>query len=438
MHMRTRRAPVALMLSAVTAALIAAWAGASGARAAWSQPGVLPGLATGRVWSVAASPAAAGLLVAGTDRGVFVTTDNGVHWTLTALEGVRVWSVGFDARDPKRLFAGTDGKGIEVTVDAGATWTNASQGLTDLVVRCMAFGLDGIAAGTNHGVMLSPDGLSWHAGGLAQNSISSLAVAANTPNLVLVAASDRGNLSNGYVFRYAGTGLSWSALQSGLPTASVATSVAAGPLTTSVTKRPLVVTTSKGTFRSGDGGSTWTGSTGVPDTLTLTTAVFSPLDPNLVYAGADAGGSGGGDLMRSIDGGGSFSVADQGLPDKTREVESIAVAQTTPPTVVAALDPAAGGMVWVETDATAPAPPTLVPEAPGVPVPATLATAVPSASASAAPSATPTPTQSGALGRFAGNVLHWPVPLVFEVLLVLAAAYLFVRWRQRYYVEGPP
>jgi hypothetical protein len=35
-------------------------------------------------------------------------------------------------------------------------------------------------------------------------------------------------------------------------------------------------------------------------------------------------------------------------------------------------------------------------------------------------------------------VFHWPVPLVFEVLLVLAVAYLFVRWRQRYYVEGPP
>ncbi len=438
MHMRTRRFPAALMLGATAASVLFVWAGASGAAAAWAPAGSLPGLGSGRIWSLAASPATAGLVVAGTDLGVYVSTNSGASWSATSLKGVRVWTVGFDARNAKRLFAGTDGVGAELSIDGGATWTNASAGLPDLTVRTFAFGLDGIAAGTNKGVALSPDGTAWHDGGLEQFSISSLAVAANSPLLVLVAATDRGDLSNGYLFRYSGKDTVWQPLQSGLPAAAIATSVAAGPLSTTVTKRPLVVTTSKGLFRSGDSGSTWTAATGVAENLTITSATFSPLDPSLVYAGADAGSSTGGDLLRSTDGGNSFSASDQGLPSKTRQVESVVVAPTTPPTVYAAVDPAGGGQVYAESDTTAPVPPALVPEAPGATIPAKLSTPLASPSPTAKAVVTPQTTNTGAFARFVGNVFHWPVPLVFEVLLVLAIAYVFVRWRQRYYVEGPP
>lgn len=436
MHMRTRRPGAALILGAAAALLASVCAGSVAAGAAFAPAGVLPGLGSGRIWSVAASPATAGLLVAGTDKGVYVSTDSAATWTATPLTGVRVWVVGFDARDPTHLFAGTDGRGVELSSNAGGAWTPASTGLPDLTVRTLAFGLDGVAAGTNKGVALSPDGVTWHAGGLDKYSISSVAVAANSPTLQLIATADRGDLSNGYVFRLGATG--WQALQSGLPTVAIATSVAAGQLSAAVTKRPLVVTTSKGTYRSGDSGTTWTASTGIPENVTLTTAVFSPLDPALVYAGADQGSSTGGTLMRSTDGGATFGAADGGLPDKTREVESIAVVPTTPPGVIAALDPVAGGRVYAEVDATAPAPPALVAETPGAPIPATLATPTPTASAVATPTATPTPAPSSGFSRFVGNAVHWPVPLVFEVLLVLALLYVVVRWRQRYYIEGPP
>lgn len=436
--MRTRRFPAALLLGAATATLALTWAGAVDGVAGWSQPAKPPGLGSGRVWSLAASPNRAGFVVAGTDHGVYVTADSGVSWTPTTLTKVRVWTVGFDARDPGRLFAGTDGSGIYMSNDSGKTWITTSTGLQNLTVRTMAFGLDGVAAGTNHGVALSPDGARWHDGGLDTYSISSLAIAANSPSLVLVAASDRGNLSNGYLFRYGG-GTSWQTLQSGLPSAAVVTTVAAGPISSSVPKRPLEVTTSKGAFRSGDSGSTWTASTGVPETLTLTTAAFSPLDPNLLYAGADAGGSQGGDLLRSTDGGASFGVADQGLPSQNRQVESIAVEQTTPPALITALDPASGGVMFSETDSTAPAPPPLLAEAPGAPIPASLATPRPTPRPTPkATKATPAPAGTSGVGKFIGAAFHFPMPLVLEVLLLLSVAYLLLRWRQRYYVEGPP
>jgi hypothetical protein len=122
-----------------------------------------------------------------------------------------------------------------------------------------------------------------------------------------------------------------------------------------------------------------------------------------------------------------------------REVESLAVAQVTPPTVIAALDPSTGGVVFSEIDTTAPAPPALVAEAPGQSIPATLATPVATPRPSqSAHSATPAPAGGSGSGTVLGSVFHWPVPLVFEVLLVLSVAYLVLRWRQRYYVEGPP
>jgi hypothetical protein len=437
--MRTRRLPAVLLLGAAIASVVLASAGAVDGRAAWTKGAALPDLGTGRIWSLASSPKTAGLVVAGTDHGVYLTTDAGVHWAASGLPTLRVWAVGFDVNDPSHVFAGTDGSGVWASNDSGATWALSSTGLVDKTVRSLAFGSDGIAAGTNHGVALSPNGSVWHDGGLDQDSISSVAIAANSPTLVLIAATDRGDPSGGYLFRYGTSGSSWQVLQSGLPSAAVVTSIAAGPLTSSVTKRPLMVTTSKGTFRSGDSGATWTASTGVPENLTLTTAVISPLDPALVYAGADQGGSNGGDLLRSTDGGSSFTAADAGLPTDKREVEALAVVQVTPPVVVAALDPAAGGSVYAETDTTAPAPPALVAEAPGQPIPATLATPAPTPRASAtARVTTPTPAPASGFGQFVGSAFHWPVPLVFEVLLLLAIAYLGVRWRQRYYVEGPP
>ena len=204
------------------------------------------------------------------------------------------------------------------------------------------------------------------------------------------------------------------------------TSVAAGPLSNSVTKRPLVITTSKGAFRSADSGATWTASTGVPENLTLTTAVISPLDPSLVYAGADQGGSNGGDLLRSTDGGASFTVADAGLPTDKREVEALAVEQVTPPVVLAALDPSSGGIVYSETDTSAPAPPALVAGGARAADPGDAGDGLARRRVRPPPPAPRrrAPAEASGFGQFVGSAFHWPVPLVFEVLLVLAIAYL--------------
>jgi hypothetical protein len=427
-----------LLLLAVVLAWGTLTSHGAAAQGGFTETGVLPGLGSGRIWSVAVEPSQPSTIIAGTDSGVYVSRDSGGSWTQT-LTGMRVWTVGFDTRSSGNAFAGTDGKGVYASLDAGSTWTPASTGLRSLDVRALAFGLDGIAAGTNAGVALSPNGLLWHDGGLDGYSIAAVAVAANFPQFTVIAGADSGTVSQGYLFSSSGGG-AWEVLQSGLPSGAVVSSITAGQIDQAVPKRPLIVATSQGIFRSGDGGDTWTEGSGAATGTTITVATFGPLDPTLAYAGVDAGGSTGGDFYRSTDGGLTFHKADTGLPSGSKNIDSIAVANTTPPEVVVALNPpTGGGHIYMETDAGAPTPPKLIPESPGAAVPSAVATPVPTATAApvaAKPTAT-TPPASG-IQRFAEAAFHWPTPLVYEIFFVLLALYVYIRWRQRYYVEGPP
>lgn len=398
----------------------------------------LPGLGMGRVWDVAIDPADPNVALAATDAGVYRSADAGGTWAPTTLSGYRVWTVGFDQRVPHPAFAGLSGRGISRSDDAGRTWADDSAGLTALDVRRLAFGLDGIAAGTSNGVALTVDGRSWRGAGLEGYAVSGLAVAANSPQFTLVAGVDGGDTSKGFVFRNTGGGVTWEVLRDGLPDNGVVSSVAAGPLPQTAQKRPLLVTLDTGTYHSVDGGTTWSLSQGIPTQPTvvrLTTAAFSPLDPNLVYAGSDAGGSAsGGVLLRSTDGGVTFSAAEDGLP-KQHNIEALAVGPAVPPLVLAALDPnGSPASIQREQDTTAPSPAAQVGEPTGQPVPSVLATPSPTAR----PRPTPGPGGGGG-AKGPPKLLQWPLPLAAELLVVVALAYAAIRWRQRYLdVEGPP
>lgn len=424
------------MLVACTAAAALALALPVRAAGTFHAVSPLPALGSGRVWSVSASPGQAGTVLVGSDAGVYTSRDSGATWKLT-LPGVRVWTVGFDARNSAAALAGTAGRGIFYSPDGGGTWSPSSTGLNNLDVRALAFGIDGLAAGTGSGVYLSGDGRNWHGAGLDGDSISSLAVASNSPQFTVIAGIDAGNLGQGYLYR--GTGGAWQPLQSGLPASAAATALTAGPIDQTTPQRPLVVVTTKGMYRSGDSGTTWTSSTGVPSAITPTTATFDPLDPGVVYAGADQGGSSGGGMFRSTDSGMTFGAFNSGLPTNAQNVAHITAAPTNPLTLFIALDPPkSGGVIYTGQDTSLGAPPQLTAEAPGAPVTAVVSTPPPKATPKPAARSQPAPEAPSGFAAFLGAAFHWPTPLVYEILFVVLVIYGVVRWRQRYYVEGPP
>lgn len=437
---RPLRALLAATLVCSAVAFGVATAGPAGA--AFSGTAKLPGLGSGRIWAVAASPGDANVVLAATDQGVYRSGDGGATWDQTSLRGTRAWTVGFDARDPHPAFAGLDNKGVQRSDDGGKTWADASSGLTNMDARDFAFGLEGIAVGTRSGVDVSADGRKWRTAGLDGYSVSALAVAANQPQLVLIAGVDAAPQgASGFLFRNSGGGVQWETLQSGLPGTAVVSSLSAGALPAGGQSRPLLATTSKGTFHSGDGGNTWTSSNGVPDQVTLTCSAFSPADPNLVYAGADAGGSTGGTLLRSTDSGANFSVVSDALPSGQTNVTGLAVAAGSPPAVIAAVNPPSPpSSVYHGPDAAAPAPGAAAQESAG----AALASAVPTPKATAKPRATPKPgpgtsTPSTGFRHVVDVITGFPFPLILELAAIALIVYLVVRWRRGYLdVEGPP
>jgi hypothetical protein len=421
--------------------------------AGWASPGNLPN--TGRIWSLAVDPSNPSHLLMGTDQGVFRSGDAGSSWQSTSVH-VRTWVVGFDIRTGNEEYAGTAGDGVYSSTNGGQSWT-ATTGLSSLNVRSLAFSLSGVAAGTDNGVDLTTDGSHWGAIGLGGVSVDAITVVANSPSLILMATTDSGNVAQGSVF--VSSGHSWSALGTnvGLRTQAFSSSISSGPPTQANPHRALIVTMSASssnggsqtstypaTFRSLDGGNNWDASQGIPQLggvqpIGLTTTAFSPLDPDLVYAGADAGGSTGGDLVRSTDGGLDFSEFVTGLPADARNVSTIAVAATTPPTLYIGINSdKSGPRVYKTTDTDAPAPPALLAEAPGAPIPSAAAQITSLATPKPSPSAGNSNKPATGVVKLLGTLFGWPVPLLFEILFAIGIAYTVVWWRQRSYIEGPP
>ena len=117
----------------------------------------------GIIYCFAESPAADGSgtnLFAGTDDGVFLSTDNGTSW-IKVNNGLTSTNVRAFAISGMNLFAGTYG-GVFLFTNNGTSWTDVSTGLTSLWVTSFAISGSNLFAGTNSGVYLSTDnGTSW-------------------------------------------------------------------------------------------------------------------------------------------------------------------------------------------------------------------------------------------------------------------------------------
>lgn len=123
---------------------------------------------------------------AGTDSGVFLSTDNGESWEVadTGLTNLSVLSlvVSPNKTGGATVFVGTHGGGVFVSTNDGKVWQLADSGLTNLNVWSLAVGTDDsggsfVYAGNGNGVFLTANGgISWQATGLTNAWIMSIAL----------------------------------------------------------------------------------------------------------------------------------------------------------------------------------------------------------------------------------------------------------------------
>lgn len=388
------------------------------------------------VWSVIALPSQPSWLVAATSVGVLRSTDDGARWTATSLVGP-VWTVAVGP-NPGTLFAGTERQGVWRSTDLGARWTQDNHGLAVRDVRAIAVAPDAIVLGTSAGVYVSGTGDGWGLEGLGQLSISSVAIVSASP-LGVLAGADGGDLAQGGLFRDLSvtTGGGWQELSQGDPGNVPVWAVAAGPRALGAAAPPLFEGNLHGLYRSTDGGVSWlqlTLAAGV--TWSVTTLAVDPANPAVVYAGGDNGGSSGGGLQRSVDGGNEWTPLQIGLPTAAGgDVVSLEVVPTRPLTVLAAYfvpGPRTGGVARL-FDRTLPAPVPLAPQ-PGVaPVRVSVVTPPPT------PVASPSPV-GPRRGRPLLRVASWVPPMAAATLLLLFFGIILGvrRRRARLEVEGPP
>jgi hypothetical protein len=116
-------------------------------------------------------------IFAGTDNGIFISSNNDTDWVKLGLSNKDVFSL---AVSGSNIFAGSSFDGIFFSSDNGTNWTQANNGLpTDTSVYCFAESGTNIFAGVGGNVFLSTNnGTTWKQmnDGLPYNYVLSLAV----------------------------------------------------------------------------------------------------------------------------------------------------------------------------------------------------------------------------------------------------------------------
>ncbi len=204
------------------------------------------------VLSLAVDPERPTQLYAGLNSGFFASADGGRQWVVAPAIGAGVLAVSAGAAG--RVYAGTFGQGVHVSLDRGATWNSAGQALeTDIIFALAAHPLEAatVYAGTGRGLFVSRDaGANWQAvAALEGQSVRSvfLPSQASSAGLVLV-----GTFGGG-VYISEDRGQTWRAGKSGLKDLNVR-AVAADP---DVPQLFYAATSTSGFYRSKDGGQSW-------------------------------------------------------------------------------------------------------------------------------------------------------------------------------------
>ncbi|HET7010613.1 MAG TPA: hypothetical protein VFI11_07550 [Anaerolineales bacterium] len=286
--------------------------------------------------ALAVDPSAPGRVFAAARSGIFVSFNGGTEWTGLNYPPSRAmeWNVvAIDPSNPQHVLASNNWlSDILASTDGGQTWRQTGSRLAGERAgwRTIVF------APSNPEIVYAGSGGFFSAGGfgltrpglgirrsldggktwqgvntaLTQDAhVAALAVGFDNPNRVIAAAPGKGILvtSDG--------GSTWETANNGLRSMA-AISIAVHP---GGGEFLLAGFSRAGVYRSTDGGQSWkSSSAGLPPESSISSIVFDPTNPDIVYASDLHSG-----VYRSQDSGRSWQLVSQGL--RTRSVNSLAL-----------------------------------------------------------------------------------------------------------------
>jgi dipeptidyl aminopeptidase/acylaminoacyl peptidase/photosystem II stability/assembly factor-like uncharacterized protein len=270
-------------------------------------------------------------ILAGTDKGVYRSTDSGENWIRSAgaiplRKDVLTIDVAFDPSNALVAYAGVAtnstgaGQGVYKSFDGGQTWAASSNGLSDIHAlavdpsnsNIIYAGSDTFSAGAPM-YKSTNGGASWVniSRGTVFN-ISDIKLDPTNPSIVYTTSTS----SSGApvkVARSANGGDSWQSISTGVPGG---TSIDIDPQMPS----RLYLGAAGGVYRSDNSGASWQQSFSIPPVNGNTFVTVDPVDPLNVYAGTEKG------LYFSHDRGMTWTLNTSGLIYKS--VGAVAVDNT--------------------------------------------------------------------------------------------------------------
>jgi uncharacterized protein (TIGR03437 family) len=341
-------------------------------------------LQTFPIVDVAVDPGDPAVLYAATQYSrVVKSTDSGQTWTVSSqgLPRAELLTVVLNVQDPAIVYAGSNGGGVFRSVDAGANWGLSSRGMNFATISALAVdSMKGsvIAAVPSGGAYRSLNaGAGWGAanGGLESFELRSLAFASNNADTIYGGSVSPFGANDGSLSKSTDGGLQWTTLLSRAPFYSVAVHPGDG--------NTVSFGTNGGVFRSRDGGQNFSDISGRNGEVALRVVDLEvhPANPEMLYTivfdnlstgayqihrttngGTDWEGAGvtaiplldlaidpnepsriyvaaGSGVFRSIDGGGQYRAANNGLPEEGVFAVSVAV------------DASDNSAVYISTDA---------------------------------------------------------------------------------------
>lgn len=149
-------------------------------------------------------------LFAASEDGLYGSTDSGANWKRVGLNGKGIRTIVQNPRNPKIFYAGTEDDGFFVSSDAGNSWMESNNGLTNptvYTIACDPSTADILYVGTHGGgVYRSLDGgKQWQPmnDGLTNLVVHAIAVLPSNPSVVFA-----GTL-NGGLFKSTDSGGHW-------------------------------------------------------------------------------------------------------------------------------------------------------------------------------------------------------------------------------------